>query len=76
MKTGMMSHETKHHVVLILSSTGDDPHVDMAITYGPAETGISIKELGYLPASYKMLEQYLVPALEDAYIDQFPELKE
>ena len=65
--------ERVHNVAIILSSTGKSNTVSAKVIFSDTE---SAQEIGYLPASWQALETYIVPALEEAQMDQHPELKE
>lgn len=58
-----------HKAVMTVTSNGDDNAVAVSIKWDPNIDGVGIQELGYLPASYQMIEQYILPALEEAYLE-------
>lgn len=62
-----------HSVGIFLSSVGKENEVKVKIMYSDGE---DVKSIGYLPASWQALEMYILPALEDACMDNHPELKE
>ena len=57
-----------HKATLTVYSNGDDDMVSVKMVWDPDLTGMNIQDLGYLPASYQMVEEFLLPALEEAYM--------
>lgn len=58
-----------HRVTMTLSSNERDDGVNVHIKWDPDIDGKGIEEIGYLPASYQFLQQYILPVLEDAYLE-------
>lgn len=56
-----------HRATMTISSNeaGEDVHVK--VVWAPDIDGAAIEALGYMPAAYRFVQQYLVPALEEAY---------
>lgn len=64
-----MTEQVEYVVTMTLTSIGKDGDVAVKISMEPDLTGVTIKELGFLPASYKFLETFIMPALNEAYIE-------
>lgn len=58
-----------HKAILTVVSNADEPDVHVRIDWEPDLEGTNIQELGYLPAAYQMIESYILPALEEAYLE-------
>lgn len=66
---------TTHKVVLTIGSTSDIDEVGVQIRLDPEMTGADIEALGYQPASHQFLEKFILPMLEQVYMESnFPEL--
>lgn len=61
--------EIKHTAVLICSSIGDSEDVQVEVRWSPDMEGSDVEELGYLPASFRFLQDYILPALEQAMVE-------
>lgn len=55
-----------HKATLTIYSNGPKEMVSVKVEFDPDVEGVSIQELGYLPASYKLMEEYVFPAVEEA----------
>lgn len=66
-----------HEVVMTLRSNNDDTGVSVEIAWNPELTGADYKALGYQPPVHKFVERVILPALEQAYMENnHPELFE
>lgn len=64
-----------HKVVVTIGSTDDSEDVGVQIKLDPEMTGQEYEALGYQPASHKFLEMFVLPMLENIYMQSnFPEL--
>lgn len=57
-----------HRATITLSSNEENPDVAVEVNWFPDIEGKTIKDIGYLPAAYQFVQQYILPALEDAYM--------
>lgn len=64
-----MTSEIKHTAVLICSSIGDSEDVQVEVRWSPDMEGSDVEKLGYLPASFRFLQDYILPALEQAMVE-------
>lgn len=64
-----MTEEVSYVVTMTLTSIGKDEDVAVQIRMNPDLAGVNIQELGFLPASFKFLETYIMPALNEAYVE-------
>ena len=64
-----MTSEVKHTAVLLCSSIGDSEDVQVEVRWSPDMEGTDVQELGYLPASFRFLQDYILPALENAFTE-------
>ena len=64
-----MTSEVKHTAVLVCSSIGDSEDVQVEVRWSPDMEGSDVEELGYLPASFRFLQDYILPALEQAMVE-------
>lgn len=58
-----------HKAVLTVYSNGSSNMISVKVNWEPRLTGEDVAELGYLPASYGFVEDYLLPAIEEAYLE-------
>jgi len=58
-----------HRAVVTLSSNGIDDDVAIKIQWEPDLEGQDITKLGYLPASYQFVQKWVLPMLEDAFME-------
>lgn len=65
-----------HKVTVTLMSDGSDPDVAVKVEWSPDISGKDIQELGYMPPCFNFVTKYILPALEEAYMDQYPQLKD
>ena len=64
-----------HKVVITIGSTNDTEDVGVQIKLDPEMTGADYDTLGYQPAAHKFLEMFVLPMLENIYMQSnFPEL--
>lgn len=72
----MTEQSTPTHVVTVtLSSINDGSNVRVEVKWDPDLEGADIEELGYLPASYQFVQEFILPCLEEAYLrSEFKEL--
>lgn len=61
--------EPKFTVALICSSIGDSDELQVEVKWSPEIDGEDVGELGYLPASYSFVQNYILPALEQAFLE-------
>ena len=58
-----------HKAVLTVYSNGDSNMISVKVNWDPKMDGDDVKALGYLPAAYGFVEDYLLPAIEEAYLE-------
>lgn len=58
-----------HKTVVTVYSNGDSEMVSVKVELEPDMTGEDIEQLGYMPAAYTMLEDYLYPAIQQAKLE-------
>jgi hypothetical protein len=58
-----------HRAIIIIASNGKEPDVNGCVKWDPDLEGKDIEDLGYLPASFMLVEDYILPALEQAFND-------
>lgn len=56
-------------VSLVCTSVADDDNVQVEVKWSPDMEGTDIEELGYLPASYRFLQDHILPALTEAFLE-------
>lgn len=61
--------DVTHTAVLICTSIGAGEDVQVEVRWNPDIEGEDVEELGYLPASYKFIQDYILPALENALLE-------
>lgn len=61
--------EVNHKATLICTSVGDGDEVQVEVRWSPDIDGTGVEELGYLPASFRFLQDYILPALEVALME-------
>lgn len=61
--------EHTHKATITLYSNGPADMVSIKVQWEPDIQGVDIKELGYLPAAYQFVEAYMLPAIEEGYMD-------
>jgi hypothetical protein len=62
-----MTNKNEYTAVVILSSTGDSNDVNVSIEWNPNLTGKDIEEAGFIPASFLFVQDFIMPALEQAF---------
>ena len=62
-----MTNKTQYTAIIVVSSTGDSNDTEVSVEWNPELTGEDIEELGFMPGSFKFVEDYILPALERAY---------
>lgn len=66
-----------HAAVMTIASSGEDNNVAVEIRWEPELEGTEVEDLGYLPASYKFVQAYVMPMLEEVFMnEEYPELQE
>jgi hypothetical protein len=60
--------EHTHKAIMTVYSNGPNDDISVQIKWDPDLGGIDISVLGYLPAAYQLIEAYILPALEEAYL--------
>lgn len=63
-----------HQATLTIFSNEDQPDVWIQIDWEPKLTGGEMRELGYFPASYRFIQENVVPMLEQAFAESLDEL--
>lgn len=58
-----------HKATMTVYSNGQDEDIAIKVSWDPDLDGKSIEEIGYLPSSYQFIQQYILPAIEQAYLD-------
>lgn len=58
-----------HKVTLTLSSDGPENMIQVKVHWEPDIEGKTIEEIGFLPASYQFMQEYILPAVEQGYMD-------
>lgn len=58
---------TTYTATIIISSTGKNNDVSLSIEWSPELNKQEIDNIGFLPASFQFVEEFIVPALEEAY---------
>lgn len=58
-----------HNAIITLSSNGDEDMIQVSVKWEPDIEGKTIEEIGFLPASYQFVQQYMLPAIEQGYTD-------
>lgn len=66
--------EHTHCATLSIFSADDTPDVWVQVDWDPKLTGTSMHELGYYPAAYKFVQEYIKPMLEAAFNDNDEDL--
>lgn len=56
-----------HKATLSIFSSDDNSDVWIRLEWDPPMTGEDVTELGYMPAAYDFVQEYIVPALDAAY---------
>lgn len=64
-----MTDKTEYTAVIVVSSVGRDGEVSLSVEWNPNLTGKDIEEAGFIPASFKFVQDFIMPALEDAFQD-------
>lgn len=57
-----------HKAIMTVYSNADDPTVSVRVEWEPDVTSKVVEDLGYLPASSQFIQQYVLPAIEEAYM--------
>ena len=58
-----------HKATMTVYSNASDPNVAVKVVWVPDLRGVDFPKLGYMPASFKFIEEYILPAIEEAYVD-------
>lgn len=58
-----------HKVIMTVLSSGRNEIISVSVKYEPDIEGKDIVELGFLPASYQFVEEYILPAIEQGYME-------
>jgi hypothetical protein len=58
-----------HRATITICSNGPAAEVNITVTFDPDQEGKDLKELGYLPACFELVQEYMLPAIEAAYMD-------
>ena len=61
--------EYTHKAVLTVYSNGSNNMISVKVSWEPPITPEEIQEAGYLPASYQFIQDYMLPAIEEAYLE-------
>lgn len=59
--------EHTHKVTVTLYSKNDEKGVWLSASWEPDVDGADIEALGYIPASYLFMQEYIAPAIEEGY---------
>lgn len=57
-----------HKVTMTLYSNGPEEMVSVRVKWDPDVEGKHISEIGFLPAAYQFLQEFIVPAIEEGYM--------
>lgn len=58
-----------HKATVTFTSDGINDDVAIKIEWSPDLDGQDITKIGYLPASYQFVQQYVLPMIEDAFME-------
>lgn len=58
-----------HRATITIISNGAEPEVRITVKFDPDQEGLDIKQLGFFPAAFQMVQEYMLPAIEAAYMD-------
>lgn len=58
-----------HKATLTVCSDGPKGMISLKINWDPEITGSTVEELGYLPAAYQFIQDFIVPAINEAYME-------
>lgn len=58
-----------HKAIITIISNEDTPEVRVKVSWEPDLDGKSITEIGYIPAAYDFVQEYMLPAIEQAFMD-------
>lgn len=58
-----------HRAIITICSNGPEPEVNITVAFDPDQEGKTIEQLGYLPACFELVQDYIVPAINRAYMD-------
>lgn len=58
-----------HRATITIYSNGAEPEVHISVKFDPDEEGRDIKELGYFPPAFQMVQEFMLPAIEQAYME-------
>lgn len=61
--------EHTHKAILTVYSNGNSNMISVKVNWEPKLEGDDIVALGYLPAAYAFVEDYLLPAIDEAYLE-------
>lgn len=65
--------DVTHEATLRIFSNEDSPDVWVQIDWEPKMTGSELEALGYFPASYRFIQENVVPMLEEAFAEALDE---
>lgn len=56
-----------HKTSITVYSKDNDKEVWVAFDFEPEMSGVEVASLGYMPAAYGFMEEFLVPAVEEGF---------
>lgn len=59
-----------HEVVMRIRSVGAAGNTEVMVEWNPDLSGDGYKELGYQPPCHKFVERYILPMLEEAFMQE------
>lgn len=62
-----MANNTEYKATVIISSIGDSGDVALSVEWSPELTGADLVEAGFIPASFAFVQDFIFPALEEAF---------
>lgn len=64
-----MTNNVQHRATITISSTDDKPEVEVEVDWEPGFDDMDPRELGYTPAAFAVMQEYIVPVLEKLYLE-------
>lgn len=61
--------EQTYTATITMESVGDSNDVQVRVSWSPHMTGAQVQELGFLPASFNFVQEFILPALEAAMLE-------
>lgn len=58
-----------HKATLQVFSNGQDNLISVRVFFDPDMEGTDVEKLGYFPAAYQFMGQFIVPAIEEGYLE-------